>query len=152
MACLQNGLAPVSAWGTQMFLIAPFAQGWQAVTVQSCELGVRDEIRDFVEKFIRRRQKPMRRIQGSKLAGSIFIGRWTPRILFSLKERPYRHGSCAVISEAFGSSRSTPTMPRPNVLIREQETADGTKLMHRLSLMLLATQQGLPCRAMKTRR
>jgi DNA-binding HxlR family transcriptional regulator len=23
---------------------------------------------------------------------SIFIGRWTPRILFSLKERPYRHG------------------------------------------------------------
>ncbi len=23
---------------------------------------------------------------------SIFIGRWTPRILFSLKERSYRHG------------------------------------------------------------
>jgi DNA-binding HxlR family transcriptional regulator len=22
----------------------------------------------------------------------IFIGRWTPKILFSLKERPYRHG------------------------------------------------------------
>lgn len=26
------------------------------------------------------------------LIPSIFIGRWTPRILFSLKERPYRHG------------------------------------------------------------
>jgi len=24
--------------------------------------------------------------------GPIFIGRWTPKILFSLKERPYRHG------------------------------------------------------------
>jgi DNA-binding HxlR family transcriptional regulator len=24
--------------------------------------------------------------------GAIFIGRWTPKILFSLKERPYRHG------------------------------------------------------------
>jgi DNA-binding HxlR family transcriptional regulator len=24
--------------------------------------------------------------------GPIFIGRWTPTILFSLKERPYRHG------------------------------------------------------------
>jgi DNA-binding HxlR family transcriptional regulator len=24
--------------------------------------------------------------------GPIFIGRWTPNILFSLKERPYRHG------------------------------------------------------------
>ena len=23
---------------------------------------------------------------------SIFIGRWTPKILFSLKEKPYRHG------------------------------------------------------------
>ena len=23
---------------------------------------------------------------------SIFIGRWTPRILFSLRDRPYRHG------------------------------------------------------------
>jgi DNA-binding HxlR family transcriptional regulator len=34
----------------------------------------------------------MHTIQGSKLASSIFIGRWTPKILFSLKERPYRHG------------------------------------------------------------
>jgi hypothetical protein len=24
--------------------------------------------------------------------GPIFIGRWTPKILFSLKEKPYRHG------------------------------------------------------------
>lgn len=26
------------------------------------------------------------------MASSIFIGRWTPKILFSLRERPYRHG------------------------------------------------------------
>ena len=26
------------------------------------------------------------------MASSIFIGRWTPKILFSLKERSYRHG------------------------------------------------------------
>ena len=26
------------------------------------------------------------------MASSSFIGRWTPRILFSLKDRPYRHG------------------------------------------------------------
>ena len=26
------------------------------------------------------------------MASSIFIGRWTPKILFSLKDRPYRHG------------------------------------------------------------
>jgi DNA-binding HxlR family transcriptional regulator len=34
----------------------------------------------------------MNTMQASKLDGSIFIGRWTPRVLFSLKERSYRHG------------------------------------------------------------
>ena len=32
----------------------------------------------------------MKATQGT--APPIFIGRWTPRILFSLSERPYRHG------------------------------------------------------------
>jgi DNA-binding HxlR family transcriptional regulator len=31
-------------------------------------------------------------IQGSREASSIFIGRWTAKILFSLNDRPYRHG------------------------------------------------------------
>jgi len=26
------------------------------------------------------------------MASSIFIGRWTPKIFFSLRDRPYRHG------------------------------------------------------------
>jgi len=30
--------------------------------------------------------------QESKVASSIFIGRWTPKVLFSLEERPHRHG------------------------------------------------------------
>jgi DNA-binding HxlR family transcriptional regulator len=34
----------------------------------------------------------MKVTQGSRMARSIFIGRWTPKILFSLSERPYRHG------------------------------------------------------------
>ena len=33
----------------------------------------------------------MKRMQESKMVSPIFIGRWTPRILFSLNERPYRH-------------------------------------------------------------
>ncbi len=32
------------------------------------------------------------RIQASKTVSPIYIGRWTPKILFSLNERPYRHG------------------------------------------------------------
>jgi DNA-binding HxlR family transcriptional regulator len=31
-------------------------------------------------------------MQESKMVPLIFIGRWTPKVLFSLKERPYRHG------------------------------------------------------------
>lgn len=30
--------------------------------------------------------------QESRTASSIFIGRWTPKVLFSLRDRPYRHG------------------------------------------------------------
>ena len=34
----------------------------------------------------------MKIMQRSKMVSAIFIGRWTPKILFSLTERPYRHG------------------------------------------------------------
>jgi DNA-binding HxlR family transcriptional regulator len=34
----------------------------------------------------------MNTTQEPKMASSIFIGRWTPKILFSLRDRPYRHG------------------------------------------------------------
>jgi len=34
----------------------------------------------------------METIEEPKTMTPIFIGRWTPMILFSLKEKPYRHG------------------------------------------------------------
>jgi DNA-binding HxlR family transcriptional regulator len=34
----------------------------------------------------------MKKMQGSTNSRLIFIGRWTPRILFSLGEKPHRHG------------------------------------------------------------
>jgi DNA-binding HxlR family transcriptional regulator len=34
----------------------------------------------------------MKATPGPTIARPIFIGRWTPKILFSLNERPYRHG------------------------------------------------------------
>lgn len=34
----------------------------------------------------------MKAAQRSRLVPAIFIGRWTPKILFSLNQRPYRHG------------------------------------------------------------
>jgi DNA-binding HxlR family transcriptional regulator len=34
----------------------------------------------------------MNRIEESKRSHLVFIGRWTPKVLFSLGERSYRHG------------------------------------------------------------
>ena len=34
----------------------------------------------------------MNTIKGSNVMKPIFIGRWTPKVLFSLQEKPYRHG------------------------------------------------------------
>jgi len=34
----------------------------------------------------------MNTMQQARTAAPLFIGRWTPKILFSLKEKPYRHG------------------------------------------------------------
>jgi HxlR-like helix-turn-helix len=34
----------------------------------------------------------MKMMQLSAMGGPIFIGKWTPKILFSLKDRPFRHG------------------------------------------------------------
>jgi DNA-binding HxlR family transcriptional regulator len=34
----------------------------------------------------------MKTTLGSKMVLPVFIGRWTPMVLFSLRERPYRHG------------------------------------------------------------
>jgi DNA-binding HxlR family transcriptional regulator len=34
----------------------------------------------------------VKRMQESKIIRPIFIGRWTPKVLFSLNKRPYRHG------------------------------------------------------------
>ena len=31
-------------------------------------------------------------ISRAEISNAIFIGRWTPKILFALQERPYRHG------------------------------------------------------------
>jgi DNA-binding HxlR family transcriptional regulator len=34
----------------------------------------------------------MNRMQEAKMVPAIFVGRWTPKVLFSLKGRPHRHG------------------------------------------------------------
>jgi DNA-binding HxlR family transcriptional regulator len=64
--------------------------------LERCRLrnkGVRGKVEMVISlRRFRRRKTSMNTTQGSKMASSIFIGRWTPKILFSLRDRPYRHG------------------------------------------------------------
>jgi DNA-binding HxlR family transcriptional regulator len=64
--------------------------------LKGCRLrnkGVKGQIRKVIsQRRLRRRKNGMNTIQAPKMASSIFIGRWTPKILFSLRDRPYRHG------------------------------------------------------------
>jgi len=52
----------------------------------------------------------MNTTQASKMVASIFIGRWTPRILFSLKARPYRHGQLRRELESISQRMLTRTL------------------------------------------
>jgi DNA-binding HxlR family transcriptional regulator len=53
----------------------------------------------------------MKTMQELKMPSPIFIGRWRPKILFSLKERSHRHGGSAATSEA-SPSGCLPRTPR----------------------------------------
>jgi DNA-binding HxlR family transcriptional regulator len=64
---------------------------WQAGEVPTAKHRREKQIR-AVKLHFRRRHGGMNTTQESKVASSIFIGRWTPKVLFSLDERPYRHG------------------------------------------------------------
>src|ERR1700737_2560333 len=74
-----------------MFLIARGPRHWQAGKVPTAKHRRERQIRAVKSRF-RRRHGGMNTTQESKVASSIFIGRWTPMVLFSLEERPYRHG------------------------------------------------------------
>ena len=74
-----------------MFLIAHGPQHWQAGKVPTGKYRRERQIREVKSRSLRR-HGGMNTTQGSKVASSIFIGRWTPKVLFSLEERPYRHG------------------------------------------------------------
>ena len=57
--------------------------------------GVRDKFATIIsQKRLCRRQNGMNTLHGLGLtmASSILIGRWTPKVLFSLDERPYPYG------------------------------------------------------------
>jgi DNA-binding HxlR family transcriptional regulator len=76
-----------------MFLIAPWTRAWQAEKMPTAKQRREKPNRTVIsQRRFRRRKSGMNTTQVSRMSSSIFIGRWTPKILFSLKERAYRHG------------------------------------------------------------
>src|SRR5260370_29944275 len=64
---------------------------WQGGTVPSAKKSERQIPKVISPRSFRRRHYVMKTMQESKIAPPIFTGRWTPKVLFSLKEKPYRH-------------------------------------------------------------
>jgi len=63
----------------------------------------------------------MKMMQVSTTPGPIFIGKWTPKILFSLKDRPFRHGE---LRRHLGSVSQ-------RMLTRTLRNLESTGLIHR---------------------
>ena len=66
--------------------------------------------------------------QESKMVPQIFIGRWTPRVLFSLKEKPYRHGQLrrhlGAVSQRM-LTRTLRNLEATGLIIRQVTSAKG---------------------------
>jgi DNA-binding HxlR family transcriptional regulator len=90
---MSSVVVPEVRVGTHMFLIARGAQELARWTVPTAKQRRDRQIRRVISRrHFRRRKSGMNTTQRSRMASSIFIGRWTPKILFSLRDRPYRHG------------------------------------------------------------
>jgi DNA-binding HxlR family transcriptional regulator len=69
-----------------MYLIVLRRKDWHSGMVLSSERRREGQVRKVLSRrSFRRRHDVMKNTP-------IFIGRWTPKILFSLEERPHRHG------------------------------------------------------------
>jgi DNA-binding HxlR family transcriptional regulator len=80
--------------------------------------------------------KTMKTEQGSKVVPPIFIGRWTPKILFSLKERAYRHGQ---LRRHLGSvsqrmlTRTLRNLESTGLIARRATRSNGTAVEYSLT-------------------
>ena len=63
----------------------------------------------------------MKMMQVSTVPGPIFIGKWMPKVLFSLKDRPFRHGE---LRRHLGSVSQ-------RMLTRTLRNLESTGLIHR---------------------
>ena len=77
-----------------MFPLAPEAKG--LARCQGGELPksrYEEQLPPIIQSFTGGWSKMKKKLRpGSKMVSTIFIGRWTAKILSSLKERPHRHG------------------------------------------------------------
>jgi DNA-binding HxlR family transcriptional regulator len=100
----------------------------------------------------------MKTVQGSRMVPAIFIGRWTPKVLFSLKEKPYRHGqlrrhvgsvSQRMLARTLCNLESTGLIARP---VTGSQAIAVEYSLTRLGRTLIAPLRGMCCWANDTER
>ena len=78
--------------GTGVFLIAARAQALASWVRRARDTRGKRMFEAISARRFAGSTDAMMMVQRSKTVPPLFIGRWTPKILFSLHERPHRHG------------------------------------------------------------
>jgi len=122
----------------------------------SCRLrnkGVKRQIRRGISlRRFRIRKGGMNTTQGSRIASSIFIGRWTLKILLSLRDRPYRHGQLrrqlGSVSQRMLKPRSLRNLESAGLIARQVTQSKAIAVEYSLTTLgrtIIAPRRGM-CR------
>ena len=93
----------------------------------------------------------MKAVQSSRMVPAIFIGRWTPKVLFSLKEKPYRHGQLRRHVGSVSQRMLTRTLRNLALIARRVTRSKAIAVEYsltRLGRTLIAALRGM-CRGAK---
>jgi len=89
----------------------------------------------------------MKAVQSSRMVPAIFIGRWTPKVLFSLKEKPDRHGQLRRHVGSVSQRMLTRTLRKLALIARRVTRSKAIAVEYsltRLGRTLISTQRYVP--------
>jgi DNA-binding HxlR family transcriptional regulator len=89
----------------------------------------------------------MKAVQSSRMVPAIFFGRWTPKVLFSLKEKPDRHGQLRRNVGSVSQRMLTRTLRKLALIARRVTRSKAIAVEYsltRLGRTLISTQRYVP--------
>jgi DNA-binding HxlR family transcriptional regulator len=134
-SCRRRTRRPVQCTGIPRILAFPAA----VLANESRSITNKDQLgtRMFLIAPFRMRRETMKTTLGSKMMSPIFIGRWTPKVLFSLEAKPYRHGELRRRLQGVSQRMLTRTLWRlesSGLIIRSVTTSKRLAVEYSLTL------------------